>query len=61
VLLVDPNAEYRELLSWLDANLRLLPILLAGAVLAVATWAVVRGRGNRAAQPAPVVAEAEAE
>lgn len=45
VLLVDPNAEYRELLSWLDANLRLLPILLAGAVLAVATWAVFRNRG----------------
>jgi hypothetical protein len=61
VLLLDPNAEYRELLSWLDANLRLLPILLAGAVLAVATWAVVRGRGNRAAQAAPVAAEPEAE
>ena len=61
VLLVDPNAEYRELLSWLDANLRLLPILLAGAVLAVATWAVVRGRGNRAAQAAPAGAEPETE
>jgi hypothetical protein len=63
VLLLDPDAEYRELLSWLDANLRLLPILLAGAVLAVATWAVFRNRDARAAgeAKAPVTAEAEAE
>ena len=44
VLLLDPDAEYREILHWLDANLRLLPILVAGAVLAVATWYVVRSR-----------------
>lgn len=63
VLLLDPNAEYRELLSWLDANLRLLPILLAGAVLAVATWAVFRSRGARAAgeAKAPATVETEAE
>jgi hypothetical protein len=62
VLLLDPHAEYRELLHWLDANLRLLPILLAGAVLAVATWAVFRNRGaaKRAAEPA-VAAEGELE
>lgn len=63
VLLVEPNAEYRELLSWLDANLRLLPIVLAGAVLAVATWAVFRNRYVResgAAKPT-VALEHEAE
>ncbi|THV28001.1 metal-sensitive transcriptional repressor family protein [Glycomyces paridis] len=52
VLLADPDAEYRELLHWLDTNLRLLPILLAGAVLAVATWLVVRTRTARRT-PAP--------
>jgi hypothetical protein len=61
VLLVDPSAEYRELLSWLDANLRLLPILLAGAVLAVTTWAVVHNRGARATGAAELAAEPEAE
>jgi hypothetical protein len=61
VLLLDPDAEYRELLSWLDANLRLLPILLAGAVLAVAPWAVFRNRDARAAgeAKAPVTAAFE--
>jgi hypothetical protein len=54
VLLFDPDAEYRELLHWFDANLRLLPILLAGAVLAVATWYFVRQRAvaRRAARAA---------
>jgi len=54
VLLFDPDAEYRELLHWFDANLRLLPILLAGAVLAVATWYFVRSRtaARRAARDA---------
>jgi hypothetical protein len=46
VLLLDPDAEYRELLHWLDANLRLLPILVAGAILAAATWFVVRSRAT---------------
>lgn len=61
VLLLDPNAEYRELLSWLDANLRLLPILLAGAVLAVATWAVVRTRIARATGETTPVGAAQPE
>ncbi len=43
-LLLDPDAEYRELLHWFDANLRLLPIFVAGAVLTAATWIVVRSR-----------------
>lgn len=63
VLLLDPHAEYRELLHWLDANLRLLPILLAGAVLAVATWAIFRNHGAAkvaAAEPA-VATEGEIE
>ncbi|SDD94172.1 hypothetical protein [Glycomyces harbinensis] len=42
VVLFDPDAEYGEILHWLDANLRLLPILFAGAVLAAATWFVFR-------------------
>lgn len=58
ILLLDPHAEYRELLHWLDANLRLLPILVAGAVLAVATWYVVRARATgRTAAAAPAVPE----
>ncbi|MCD0444394.1 hypothetical protein LO763_12250 [Glycomyces sp. A-F 0318] len=49
-LLFDPDARYGELLHWFDANLRLLPILFAGAVLAVATWFVFRPRkGGKAA------------
>ena len=63
VLLLDPHAEYRELLHWLDANLRLLPILLAGAVLAVATWAIFRNHGaaKRAAAEPAVATEGEIE
>ncbi|SDL06482.1 hypothetical protein SAMN05216298_2543 [Glycomyces sambucus] len=59
VLLFDPDAEYRELLHWFDANLRLLPILLAGAVLAVATWYFVRARAvARRAARTPAAAAA---
>ncbi|WP_227996517.1 hypothetical protein [Glycomyces albidus] len=54
VLLFDPDAEYRELLDWFDANLRLLPILLAGAVLAAATWYFVRTRGDSRRRAAAV-------
>lgn len=61
VLLVDPDAEYRQLLSWLDANLRLLPILLAGAILAVATWAVVHKRYLRAVVESELAPERETE
>ncbi|MEU6858091.1 hypothetical protein AB0B28_04320 [Glycomyces sp. NPDC046736] len=51
-LLFDPDAEYQEIAHWFDANLRLLPILAAGAVLAVATWYVARARAlGRATVP----------
>lgn len=59
-LLFDPDAEYRELLRWFDANLRLLPILVAGTVLALAIWYAVRARHaarrnlRRTADPDPV-------
>lgn len=56
-LLLDPDAEYRELLHWLDANLRLLPILVAGAILAVATWYVVRTRATAKTAARPAVPE----
>jgi hypothetical protein len=44
VVLLDPRAEYGEILHWLGANLRLLPILFVGAVLATATWFVFRAK-----------------
>jgi hypothetical protein len=44
LILVDPTSEYLELLNWLEGNLRLIPILAAGVILAVATWLVVRVR-----------------
>lgn len=44
VVLTDPTAEYVKILSWIDHNFRIIPILLAGAILAVATWLVARGR-----------------
>lgn len=57
VVLLDPRAQYDEILHWLDANLRLLPILFAGAVLAAATWFVFRGK--KAPGPAAEAADAE--
>jgi hypothetical protein len=44
LVLVDPTSQYLELLTWLEGNLRLIPILAAGVILAVATWLVVRVR-----------------
>lgn len=44
LVLVDPTSQYLELLTWLEGNLRLIPILAAGAILAVATWLVVHVR-----------------
>ncbi|MDA1362576.1 hypothetical protein O1R50_23335 [Glycomyces luteolus] len=44
LVLVDPTSQYLELLDWLGGNLRLIPILVAGVILAVATWLVVRAR-----------------
>ncbi|WP_051326309.1 hypothetical protein [Glycomyces tenuis] len=46
VVLADPTAEYVKLLSWLDHNLQIIPIVLAGAILAVATWLVARSRAE---------------
>lgn len=46
VVLADPTAEYVKLVSWFDHNLRIIPILLAGAILGVATWLVARGRAE---------------
>jgi hypothetical protein len=59
LVLLDPAAEYGEILHWLDANLRLLPILFAGAVLAVATWFVFRGKKDE--EPSPVAEAVEPE
>ncbi|WP_205325879.1 hypothetical protein [Glycomyces sp. YM15] len=44
LVLVDPTSQYLALLSWIEGNLRLVPILVAGVILAVATWLVVRAR-----------------
>ncbi|MEU5154298.1 hypothetical protein [Glycomyces sp. NPDC021274] len=44
LVLVDPTSQYLELLDWLGGNLRLIPILIAGVILAAATWLVVRAR-----------------
>lgn len=58
VLLLDPDAEYQELLHWFDANLRLLPIFVAGAVLTTATWFVIRSRtAPRTAAAPPAIPE----
>ncbi|WP_199038672.1 hypothetical protein [Glycomyces salinus] len=46
VVLTDPTAEYLNLLSWLDHNLELIPIVLAGVILAGATWLVIRTRSE---------------
>lgn len=44
VVLADPTSEYMSLITWFDHNLRLVPILIAGLILAGATWLVVRVR-----------------
>ncbi|WP_025273394.1 hypothetical protein [Haloglycomyces albus] len=44
VVLADPTGQHWELLNWLDKNWRVLPILVAGAILAVATWLVMKNR-----------------
>jgi hypothetical protein len=46
VVLADPTAEYVKLLSWLDHNHQIIPIVLAGAILAAATWLVARSRAE---------------
>lgn len=46
VVLADPTSEYLSLLSWLDHNLEIVPILVAGVILAAATWLVVRTRSE---------------
>ena len=46
VVIAHPTSDYASLLTWIDHNLRLLPILLAGAVLAAATWLLVRFRAE---------------
>ena len=46
VVLADPTAEYLGLLDWLDHNLELIPILIAGVILAGATWLVIRTRSE---------------
>ncbi len=46
VVLADPTAEYVKLISWIDHNLQIIPILLAGAILTVATWLVARSRAE---------------
>lgn len=46
VVLADPTSEYLGLLDWLGHNLELVPIFIAGAVLAGATWLVVRSRSE---------------
>lgn len=46
VVLADPTAEYVKLLSWIDHNLQIIPIILAGAILGVATWLVARNRAE---------------
>lgn len=46
VVLADPTSEYLKLFDWFDHNLEIIPILLAGLILAVATWLVVRGRAE---------------
>ncbi|GAB3648221.1 hypothetical protein [Glycomyces tarimensis] len=46
VVLADPTSEYLKLVSWFDHNLRIVPILVAGSILAFATWLVMRGRAE---------------
>jgi len=46
VVLADPTAEYVKLISWIDHNLQIIPILLAGAILTAATWLVARSRAE---------------
>ncbi|MCH7229476.1 hypothetical protein L0U85_01160 [Glycomyces sp. L485] len=46
VVLADPTSEYINLVSWFDHNLQIVPILVAGAILAFSTWLVVRGRAE---------------
>ena len=46
VVLADPTSEYVKLLNWFDHNLRIIPVLAAGVVLAFATWLVMRGRAE---------------
>ncbi|WP_100448757.1 hypothetical protein [Glycomyces xiaoerkulensis] len=46
VVLADPTSQHVQLLSWFNENMRVVPVLLAGVILAVATWLVVRNRSE---------------
>jgi hypothetical protein len=53
VVLVDPTAQHIELVRWFNDNLRLIPVVAAGAILAGATWLVMRGREDDDEPDAP--------
>ncbi|MFC4337188.1 hypothetical protein [Salininema proteolyticum] len=48
VVLADPTARHVDLFTWIDHNWRIVPIVLAGAILAFSTWLVVKYRSDKA-------------